>query len=338
MNKFKKIIAALSVTAVLSSGAYIANEEYSEVALAIHLDDNIINAKVKKGTVREILDKQGIIVSEYDRVEPGLDSEIKKGDTLKIFKARDIVIKDGESVSTKKTTYKKVEEVLKELNITLGEYDRVTPNLQNEVEFVDTITITRVEKVKETKKEEIKYETTEENNADLLSGEKKLKTEGKNGEKEVVKEIIKENGKIVSENILSEKTITEATKEIVYVGTKVAYTTPELNYSTSQSAYNYSASPSYSSGYSVVLSNGNTAGETGAYAAKQMEARTGVSAATWEHIIARESNGQVNARNASGASGLFQTMPGWGSTATVDDQINAAVKAYNYQGLSAWGM
>lgn len=88
---------------------------------------------------------------------------------------------------------------------------------------------------------------------------------------------------------------------------------------------------------SVVLANGNTAGEVGSYAAQQMAARTGVPASTWEMIIARESNGQVNAYNPSGASGLFQTMPGWGSTATVDDQINSAVNAYNNQGLSAWG-
>ena len=43
-----------------------------------------------------------------------------------------------------------------------------------------------------------------------------------------------------------------------------------------------------------------------------MAEMTGVPASTWEAIIARESNGQVNAANASGASGLFQTMPGWG--------------------------
>ncbi|MBF1716004.1 LysM peptidoglycan-binding domain-containing protein [Streptococcus parasanguinis] len=87
----------------------------------------------------------------------------------------------------------------------------------------------------------------------------------------------------------------------------------------------------------IVLSNGNTAGEQGAYAASRMAEMTGVPASTWEAIIARESNGQVNAANASGASGLFQTMPGWGSTATVDDQIQAAYNAYNSQGLSAWG-
>lgn len=103
----------------------------------------------------------------------------------------------------------------------------------------------------------------------------------------------------------------------------------------SQPAAPAATAPAKSSG--VVLSNGNTAGQVGSYAASQMEAATGVPAATWEHIIARESNGQVNAYNPSGASGLFQTMPGWGSTATVQDQVQAAINAYNAQGLSAWG-
>lgn len=86
-----------------------------------------------------------------------------------------------------------------------------------------------------------------------------------------------------------------------------------------------------------VLSNGNSAGAIGSAAAAQMAAATGVPQSTWEHIIARESNGNPNVANASGASGLFQTMPGWGSTATVQDQVNSAIKAYRAQGLSAWG-
>ena len=100
----------------------------------------------------------------------------------------------------------------------------------------------------------------------------------------------------------------------------------------------YNATPVVTnSGNGIVLANGNTAGETGSYAAARMAEMTGVPASTWEAIIARESNGQVNATNPSGASGLFQTMPGWGSTATVDDQIQAAYNAYSNQGLSAWG-
>ncbi len=87
----------------------------------------------------------------------------------------------------------------------------------------------------------------------------------------------------------------------------------------------------------TTASNGNTAGTVGTEAAAQMAAATGVPQSTWEAIIARESNGDPSVTNASGASGLFQTMPGWGSTATVQDQITAAINAYNAQGLSAWG-
>ncbi|WP_019776527.1 transglycosylase SLT domain-containing protein [Streptococcus sobrinus] len=86
------------------------------------------------------------------------------------------------------------------------------------------------------------------------------------------------------------------------------------------------------------LGNGNSAGDVGSDAAAQMAAVTGVSQSTWEYIIARESNGNPNVANGSGASGLFQTMPGWGSTATVQDQVNSAINAYNAQGMSAWGM
>lgn len=110
---------------------------------------------------------------------------------------------------------------------------------------------------------------------------------------------------------------------------------------TAQKQTTYAANATVTSAQStnggIVLSNGNTAGEQGSYAAARMAEMTGVPASTWEAIIARESNGQVNAANASGASGLFQTMPGWGSTATVDDQIQAAYNAYSSQGLSAWG-
>ena len=117
-----------------------------------------------------------------------------------------------------------------------------------------------------------------------------------------------------------------------------SYSAPSQQTQTSQSyntpSYNYNTTAVSAS--SVRLSNGNTPGSVGSYAAAQMEKRTGVSRSVWENIIARESNGQVGARNASGASGLFQTMPFHGPTGTVDQQIDSAVKAYNGQGLGAW--
>lgn len=136
---------------------------------------------------------------------------------------------------------------------------------------------------------------------------------------------------------------TQTTQHAEHVSTQQAPKTasteaPKQAETSSQVQKTQQSSQIKQSGGSVRLSNGNTAGATGSSAAQEMAKRTGVSASTWEHIIARESNGNPNARNASGAAGIFQTMPAWGDTSTVQGQINAATKAYKAQGLSAWGM
>ena len=338
--KLGRIVAAAATSGLLLSGAFVVAEEYTgHNVFAVNLDNsNKIELKTKKGTVREILIANDIPFGADDRVEPGLDTRVNGGETISIYKAREITIVDGNTTTVRKTTYKKVEDILKELNITLGEKDEVTPGLKSEVATVDTIKIARTGKTTETKKEVIKFETKEEKDDSKYVDEKVTKVEGKNGEKEVTYNIVRENGKEVSREVASEKVITEATAKVVVVGTKQRPAAQQQGVVAAQQSYAAPAQSYSAPGGSVVLSNGNTAGADGAAAAQEMARRTGVPASTWEHIIARESNGQVNARNASGASGLFQTMPGWGSTATVQDQINAATRAYQAQGLAAWGM
>ena len=338
--KLGRIVAAAATSGLLLSGAFVVAEEYTgHNVFAVNLDNsNKIELKTKKGTVREILIANNIPFGADDRVEPGLDTRVNGGETINIYKAREITIVDGNTTTVRKTTYKKVEDILKELNITLGEKDEVTPGLNSEVATVDTIKIARTGKTTETKKEVIKFETKEEKDDSKFVDEKVTKVEGKNGEKEVTYNVVREKGKEVSREVASEKVITEATAKVVVVGTKQRPAAQQQEVVAAQQSYAAPAQSYSAPGGSVVLSNGNTAGAEGAAAAQEMARRTGVPASTWEHIIARESNGQVGARNASGASGLFQTMPGWGSTATVQDQINAATRAYQAQGLSAWGM
>ena len=338
--KLGRIIAAAATSGLLLSGAFVVAEEYTgHNVFAVNLDNsNKIELKTKKGTVREVLIANDIPFGADDRVEPGLDTKVNGGETISIYKAHEVTIVDGNTTTVRKTTYKKVEDILKELNITLGEKDEVTPGLNSEVATVDTIKIARTGKTTETKKEVIKFETKEEKDDSKFVDEKVTKVEGKNGEKEVTYNVVREKGKEVSREVASEKVITEATAKVVVVGTKQRPAAQQQEVAAAQQSYAAPAQSYSAPGGSVVLSNGNTAGADGAAAAQEMARRTGVPASTWEHIIARESNGQVGARNASGASGLFQTMPGWGSTATVQDQINAATRAYQAQGLSAWGM
>lgn len=133
---------------------------------------------------------------------------------------------------------------------------------------------------------------------------------------------------------VSEEPATEEATEVEEVYTESEEPVVEDTTATESASYTTTSSEVVDA---TTASNGNTAGTVGTEAAAQMAAATGVPQSTWEAIIARESNGDPNVTNASGASGLFQTMPGWGSTATVQDQITAAINAYNAQGLSAWG-
>lgn len=156
----------------------------------------------------------------------------------------------------------------------------------------------------------------------------------KKSEPKVIKKVKK--AKKTSQEAVKEEPKKESAEATSEPAPAAAEATPVVQQETTQ-VVQYTAAPvAYSSG-GVVLSNGNTAGVVGSQAAAQMAAATGVPQSTWEHIIARESNGNPSAANASGASGLFQTMPGWGSTATVQDQVNSALNAYRAQGLSAWG-
>lgn len=320
MNKKKLLTISTGAALLLGSlGLTTYHVAFADIDYTVKQNHTTQLVKAPRHTnVRTVLEKAGVEVKSEDRVSHKLDDEAKPEETIEVSKARELTIQDGTETKTITTTFNAVSDILENAGITLSDNDKV-------VWDGDVLVITRIVVNTETVDETIPFETREEEDASLAKGQKKVKTEGRNGTMTLTQNVVYENGTKTTTTTVDKK-VTDPVTQVVLVGTKEPEFTREA-----VSTSTISASPS------VRLSNGNTAGSIGASAAQEMARRTGVSATTWETIIARESNGDPNAYNPSGASGLFQTMPGWGSTATVADQIEAATRAYNAQGLAAWG-
>jgi murein DD-endopeptidase MepM/ murein hydrolase activator NlpD len=84
---------------------------------------------------------------------------------------------------------------------------------------VPLVSVGIVEKI--TIVEKIPYDVKEQNDSTLYKGVKKVLVEGKSGEKQVVYEVAKLNGKIKKSTVLSQKILKEPEAEVVAVGTKV---------------------------------------------------------------------------------------------------------------------
>lgn len=285
-------------TIIFSGSIMVANADTHNYKITI--DGVEKSTSSDSDDIHEILKTQNIEVSNFDRVE--------KGDNIvTINKARPVLIRDGKSAYYRFTTFLDAKDIAKEQKIELGENDEISKT-------DNTLIITRVKKETRTTTKEVPFET--KTVSDPTTTETTT-TGGVPGEKTVIEEVTYKNGDKVGSVVINETVTKQPKHKVITKGTK----TQEYQLSSS-----------------VRLPNGNTAGSIGAQAAREMEKRTGVSSTTWETIIARESNGRLDAYNPSGARGLFQTMPGWGPTNTLEQQLDAATRAYNAQGLSAWGM
>lgn len=181
------------------------------------IDEYITTAR----TVGEFLEEHDIQLTEYDDISEDVLTEINGDLGLIINKAFAVKLVDGEDVGAYWTTGETVQDLLKKYDITLNEYDKIEPEIDEQVKKGTNITITRVEKKKEEVEEAIPFETEEKNDNSLLKGKSKVVTEGQDGVALKTYEITYENGEEVNRELVEEETVEPSTNKVVAVGTKV---------------------------------------------------------------------------------------------------------------------
>jgi uncharacterized protein YabE (DUF348 family)/3D (Asp-Asp-Asp) domain-containing protein len=204
-------------------------------SVSVVLDGKEISMLTRQSDLQHLLDEQAISIGENDRVSTQLDASIKNGDRITIETTLPIQLTADGETKTLYTTGKTVGSALQELNIALGNDDRISPSLASELSGNAAIKIVRVKKEQENHTVPIAFKTEQKSDATLLKGKEKTIQEGKAGTKLIQKQKIYEDGTLVAEHVVKEVVQTASIKKLVAVGTKkpavvkLSATSPEVD-------------------------------------------------------------------------------------------------------------
>jgi len=187
--------------------------------------DLVVNGEEKQiwtrqSTLSALLDEQDLAVSEHDRLSAPLDAKLKHGDKVFINHTTPVQLTADGKTETLYTVGKTVSEALDDLNVELGELDKLTPAPDQAVSENLPIQIVRVEKVIENQTETLPFDTVRRSDPNLLKGKEQVVSEGKEGVLSKTVEKVYEDGQLVAENVVDTKVEQESVDKVVAVGTK----------------------------------------------------------------------------------------------------------------------
>jgi uncharacterized protein YabE (DUF348 family) len=231
-----KILMGVAVFAIILSVTFINMRK----TVTMEIDGKEETFVTYKGTVKDVLDTNGVEVNPKDKVQPALNSKVSEGDTISIKRAVSVELTVGDKqvkIDTAEDTIEEmleVEEELKNQGIEFNEgLDEITPALNTKITSNLKINLVKVEVKKELAKEAIDFDVVVETDANLDSGLEEVRQDGASGEKEVTYEIVYKNGEEFSRAVKSFKVVAEPVNKVVAQGTRKTFASRDgqlLNY------------------------------------------------------------------------------------------------------------
>lgn len=216
-----------SLDTEITNGMEISWEQAEEIFISV--DGNQSSIWTTEKLVKNILEEANIEVTEQDEISIGLDTEVGADNKIDIQKAFQLTLVDGLEERQVWSTSTTVANFLKQQGIKLGELDRVEKSMEDVITPGDRVAVVRVEKVTDVVEESIDFAVEKKHDSSILKGKEQVVTQGKKGTVERTYEVVKENGKIVTKTLQSEKVISKPTTQVVAVGTKVVTATASRN-------------------------------------------------------------------------------------------------------------
>ncbi|HFL3828408.1 TPA: 3D domain-containing protein [Clostridioides difficile] len=211
-----KIMTVLAIAASLSLGAYM----YTAKEVTISIDDEKREVISYANTVKKLLEMEDISLDKNVYINVPLDAKLENNMNIIIKTPKSYILTIGDEQKKVRSVHSKVKDILKDLDVKLGEKDYTHPNIDDNVVAGGEIKIVKVKEVLEETKEVIPRKNIVNKSDKLDLGVINIIQEGKDGLKNVKIKKTFENGELVSENIVEEKIIEEAVPKITEKGTK----------------------------------------------------------------------------------------------------------------------
>ncbi len=218
LNKAKalKLLGVLTICSSLSIGAYMLSAK--DITLSI--DEEIREVTTYSRTIKDLLEEEKIALSKEDYINVPLDTKLENNMNIVIKKAKPYTVSVGKDKFEVKSIYDRVEDILKENEIELGEKDYTKPALHETVEAGDEIQVIKVEEVFEEVEEAIPYEKLVKQNKNMDIGQEKVTQKGQKGLKVIEIKKVYENGELVAEEVVGEEVVKEPVPQIIERGTR----------------------------------------------------------------------------------------------------------------------
>lgn len=221
-----KIVMMIIIVFIITSGTFINMKK----TITMKIDGIEETFVTYKGTVKDVLDKEGITINPKDKVQPALEDKVSDGDTISVKRAISVKLTVGEKEVEIQTAENTIEEMLvaekdqlKSQGIEYNEgVDEVEPSLDTEIAKDLAINLVKVEVKNELATEAIGYDVVIESDSSLDSGLEEIKQDGAHGEKQVTYQVVYKNGAEVSRTVKSSKVIAEPINKVVVQGTRKA--------------------------------------------------------------------------------------------------------------------
>jgi uncharacterized protein YabE (DUF348 family) len=187
-----------------------------EVVLTVDGDKRVVRTFAH--TVAAFLEEEGIVVGHNDLFSHAADEPLQNNMQLELTTAFPVTVKVDGGEQTVLVAEATVSHVLDKLGITLGELDRVEPDITRKLNRGDQVNVVRVEQYLLTERTEVPYREVRRSNTSLDRGELRVVHNGATGLREDTVEITLEDGEEVSVKVVQSEMIRAKQDQVVEIG------------------------------------------------------------------------------------------------------------------------